>query len=50
MSVLAPTPPDRMTDASGRPYFLWDDDMSLDSFRANLRHPIRRFARTSSAS
>jgi len=39
MSVLAPTPPDRMTDASGRPYFLWDDDMSLDSFRANLRHP-----------
>lgn len=39
MSVLAPTPPDRMTDASGRPYFLWDDDMSLDTFRANLRHP-----------
>ena len=28
-----------MIDASGRPYFLWDDDMSLETFRANLRHP-----------
>src|SRR5690606_2145558 len=39
MSVLAPTPPDRMVDASGRPYFLWDDDLTLEAFRANLRDP-----------
>ncbi len=39
MSVLAPTPADRLTDSSGRPYFLWDDDMSLETFRAKLRDP-----------
>jgi hypothetical protein len=39
VSVLAPTPPDRLTDASGRPYFLWDDDMSIETFRAKLRDP-----------
>ena len=37
MSVLNPTPPDRLTDAEGRPYFLWDMNMSLDAFRAALR-------------
>jgi hypothetical protein len=37
MSILAPTPLDRMVDPSGRPYFLWDDDMTLDTFRARLR-------------
>ena len=26
-----------MVDAKGRPYFLWDDDMTLDEFRARLR-------------
>lgn len=39
VSALAPTPPDRMTDASGRPYFLWDDEMSIEMFRAKLRDP-----------
>ena len=41
MSVLAPTPPDRMVDSAGRPYFLWDDDMTLEVFCANLRDPDR---------
>jgi len=27
-----------MLDALGRPYFLWDDQMSLDVFKANLAH------------
>jgi hypothetical protein len=39
MSVLAPTPPERMVDPAGRPYFLWDDDMSMEAFRASLRDP-----------
>jgi hypothetical protein len=33
---LAPTPPDRLTDARGRPYFLWDSELSLDAFKAKL--------------
>jgi hypothetical protein len=37
MAVLNPTPPERMVDATGRPYFLWDDDMTLDVFRDRLR-------------
>jgi hypothetical protein len=36
MSFLAPTPPDRMVDARGRPYFLWDEDTTLSEFRAKL--------------
>jgi hypothetical protein len=39
MSILAPTPDDRMVDARGRPYFLWDDDLTVDAFRARLRDP-----------
>ncbi len=39
MALLNPTPPDRMVDARGRPYFLWDADMTLDRFRAGLRDP-----------
>ncbi len=39
MSVLAPTPFERMVDAAGRPYFPWDDDMSLVTFRQKLRDP-----------
>lgn len=39
MSTLAPTPAERLTDALGRPYFLWDDEMSLESFREKLRDP-----------
>jgi hypothetical protein len=33
---LAPTPPDQLLDARGRPYFLWDEDMTLDRLRASL--------------
>lgn len=36
MSILAPTPSQRMLDAAGRPYFLWDDDMSIETFREKL--------------
>jgi hypothetical protein len=36
MSLLAQTPPDRLVDARGRPYFLWDVDMTLDRFRELL--------------
>jgi hypothetical protein len=37
MPVLNPTPPEHLVDAKGRPYFLWDDDMTLDEFRSRLR-------------
>ena len=36
MSVLNPTPPDRLVDARGRPYFLWDMETTLDEFRTML--------------
>lgn len=39
MNVLNPTPPERMVDPQGRPYFLWDDDMTLAQFVAALRDP-----------
>jgi hypothetical protein len=39
MSLLAPTPPDRLVDAKGRPYFLWDEDLTLDMFRVRLADP-----------
>jgi hypothetical protein len=39
MSVLNPTPPERLVDRHGRPYFLWDDEMTLDTFKARLRDP-----------
>jgi hypothetical protein len=39
MSALAPTPPDRLVDAQGRPYFLWDEDLTIDAFRARLADP-----------
>lgn len=39
MSALNPTPPERMVDAQGRPYFLWDVDMTLERFRELLRDP-----------
>ena len=32
--MLAPTPLERLCDANGRPYFLWDVDMSMDEWRA----------------
>lgn len=37
--MLCPTPPERLTDAHGRPYFLWDLDLSLAEFRAKLADP-----------
>lgn len=37
--LLFPTPPERLCDAQGRPYFLWDSEMTLDAFRAALVDP-----------
>jgi hypothetical protein len=34
--MLAPTPPDRLVDAQGRPYFLWDVEMTLVEFERQL--------------
>ena len=36
VSALNPTSPDLLVDREGRPYFLWDLDMTLDRFRALL--------------
>lgn len=33
------TPPERLTDAQGRPYFLWDCDLTLEQFRERLEDP-----------
>jgi hypothetical protein len=41
MSLLAPTPPAHLTDARGRPYFLWDCELTLEEFRRALRTPDR---------
>jgi hypothetical protein len=37
--AIFPTPRERMLDGAGRPYFLWDVDMTLDRFEALLRDP-----------
>jgi hypothetical protein len=37
MPALAPTPPERLIDERGRPYFLWDEEMDLETFRERLR-------------
>lgn len=37
--MLNPTPPDKLVDSRGRPYFLWDSEMSLDEFRQGLEDP-----------
>jgi hypothetical protein len=34
--MLNPTPPELLTDQQGRPYFLWDCEMTLDEFRRQL--------------
>ena len=39
MSTLAPTPPDRLVDQRGRPYFAWDEDLTLAEYTARLRDP-----------
>lgn len=36
MAILNPTPMDRLLDAAGRPYFLWDVEMTLPEFEARL--------------
>ncbi len=35
--MLSPTPKAQLVDAAGRPYFLWDLDLTLDELRARLR-------------
>ena len=37
--MLNPTPPDRLTDEQGRPYFLWDCDLTLAQFQQGLQDP-----------
>jgi hypothetical protein len=37
--MLNPTPAGKLCDAHGRPYFLWDSDMTLDTFRRQLVAP-----------
>jgi hypothetical protein len=37
MSLLCPTSPDRLVDRHGRPYFLWDCELTLEGFRGSLR-------------
>ncbi|HEX7182377.1 MAG TPA: hypothetical protein VF756_11080 [Thermoanaerobaculia bacterium] len=34
--MLNPTPAELMVDQQGRPYFLWDSDMTLEEFRRGL--------------
>lgn len=41
MSVLNPTRKELLTDEQGRPYFLWDVDLTLDAFVLNLRNGSR---------
>ena len=37
--MLNPTPSERLVDRQGRPYFLWDCDLTLDQFCSVLRDP-----------
>ena len=39
MPVLALTPPEQMTDAHARPYFSWDDELTVDELRLRLNDP-----------
>ena len=44
--MLAPTPTERLLDPRGRPYFLWDVEMTLDQFKEQLagsRLPVRAY-------
>lgn len=36
MPLLNPTPPENLVDAAGRPYFLWDVDLTLAEFEERL--------------
>jgi hypothetical protein len=40
--VLNPTPPVGLTDDQGRPYFLWDCDLTLEQFERGLHDPELR--------
>jgi hypothetical protein len=37
--MLNPTAPELLVDQKGRPYFLWDCDLTVDEFRARLEDP-----------
>lgn len=38
--MLCPTPQDKLVDAEGAPYFLWDvPSMTVDRYRERLRDP-----------
>lgn len=37
--MLSFTPQERLTDGRGRPYFLWDCDLSVEQFRRALQDP-----------
>ena len=37
--MLFPNPADKLVDAQGRPYFLWEVDMTLEAFKAGLEDP-----------
>ena len=39
MPRLAPTDPERLVNARGQPYFLWDEDLTLEQFKDRLRDP-----------
>lgn len=41
MTALNPTPGDRLVDREGRPYFLWDMDMTRAQFEQRLCDPDR---------
>lgn len=34
--MLCPTPADRLCDAQGRPYFLWDNNVTVAELREHL--------------
>lgn len=48
MALLRPTPAEQMVDGQGRPYFLWDCDLTMAQFQALLHHndPQVRLAMT----
>lgn len=39
MSLLNPTPAGQLVDSYGRPYFLWDTDLTLEAFCELLHDP-----------
>lgn len=37
--MLSPTPPEKLVDSQGHPYFLWDTEMTLAEFQSSLKDP-----------